>query len=168
MSPLLTRSRLMTAASKFCNSFASQADTDEILDHFSTTYAVSAKEHGLPLLAPFVGRQYSGLRGGLSSVESYFKLLQKHIKYEEMSFGEWVIDSEARRVSCKGRAKFIWTEGDGEGQSWDESFVYLLDFDEEAKVTDYQVWADSGAAYLASIGKLKEKQEVCLFSVIAS
>jgi len=158
MSATLTRARLLTAASTFCNAFASQAPIDEILTHFSSTHVVSAREHGLPLLAPFLGRQFFGLKGGINSVETYFKLLQKHLKYEDMSFGEWVVDSEARRVSCKGKAKFIWIEGSGEGQSWDESFAYLLDFDQDAKITDYQVWADSGAAYLASKGQLREKQ----------
>ena len=47
-------------------------------------------------------------------------------------------------------------EGEGKGQSWDEEFAYILDFDQSAKVTDYQVWADSGAAYLARRGELKQ------------
>ena len=155
----LTRSRLLTAASAFCNAFASQAPIDEILSHFSTTHAVSAREHGLPLLAPFLGRQFSGLRGP-NSVEAYFQLLQKYLKYEDMSFGHWVIDSEAARVSCQGRAKFIWAEGGGEGQYWEEQFAYILDFDQDGKVTDYQVWADSGAAYLARTAILKETLKV--------
>jgi hypothetical protein len=54
-------------------------------------------------------------------------------------------------VSVKGRAKFTWIKT---RQSWDETFTYTLDFDDEAKVTDYQVWADSGAAYLARLGQL--------------
>lgn len=159
-----SRIRLLASATAFCNAFASQAPIDEILSHFSTTHGVSAKEHGLPLLAPFLGRLFSGLRGGPTSVEAYFKLLQKYIRYEDMSFGEWVVDNEAMKVSCKGRAKFIWAEGNGEGQSWEEQFAYILDFDQDAKVTDYQVWADSGAAYLAYTGVLKQKLKVCSFS----
>ncbi|KAH8093294.1 hypothetical protein BXZ70DRAFT_874842, partial [Cristinia sonorae] len=149
------RTRLLRAATEFCNSFASQAPIESILAHFSTTHAVSATEHGLPFLAPFLGRPFHRLTGH-NSLETYFKLLQKHIKYEDMSFGEWIVDTEAMRVSCVGHAKFIWSEGEGEGQSWDEQFVYMLDFDQDNKITDYQVWADSGAAYLASTGKLKE------------
>lgn len=61
-----------------------------------------------------------------------------------------------RKVSVKGQAKFTWIET---GQSWDETFTYSLDFDHELKVTDYQVWADSGAAYLARIGKLNDIRE---------
>lgn len=64
-----------------------------------------------------------------------------------------------RKVSVKGRAKFTWVET---AQSWDETFTYSLDFDDELKVTDYQVWADSGAAYLARLGKLDELRKVCL------
>jgi len=62
-------------------------------------------------------------------------------------------------VSVKGQAKFTWIET---GQSWDETFTYSLDFDDEPKVTDYQVWADSGAAYLARLGKLDELMKVGL------
>lgn len=63
----------------------------------------------------------------------------------------------SRKVSVKGRAKFTWIET---SQSWDETFTYSLDFDDELKVTDYQVWADSGAAYLARLGKLDELRKV--------
>ncbi|TCD71858.1 60S ribosomal protein L43 [Steccherinum ochraceum] len=155
----LSRAQLLASATALCNAFASQAPVDDILAHFSSTHAVSAREHGLPLLAPFLGRPFSGLRGGPSSVEAYFKLLQKYLRYEDMSFGEWIVDTEARKVSCKGKAKFVWTEGVGDGQSWDEQFAYFLDFDQDGKVTDYQVFADSGAAYLAWTGRLKEKQK---------
>lgn len=71
-----------------------------------------------------------------------------------------MVDVDTRKVSVTGNARFKWTEGVGEGQWWDEQFVYVLDFDDEAKVTDYQVWADSGAAYLAQVGKLNKLREV--------
>lgn len=74
--------------------------------------------------------------------------------------GEWVVDPEARRVSVKGRAKFTWVEGEGKGNWWNEQFAYILDFDDEGKVTDYQVWADSGAAYLARTGQLNTLRDV--------
>ena len=76
--------------------------------------------------------------------------------------GEWVVDPDARKVACKGKARFKWTEGVGKGQGWDEKFAYVLDFDDEGKVTDYQVWADSGAAYLARLGQLNNLREVRL------
>ena len=139
---------------------------------------MTAHEHGLPLLAPFLGRMFMG-RNGPNSVEEYFKLLQKYLTYENMSFGkaprsigcvipiciaigEWVVDTEVRRVSVKGTAKFKWIEGVGDGHWWDEKFAYMLDFDDEGKVTDYQVWADSGATYLAWKGRLNQKREVSL------
>lgn len=62
------------------------------------------------------------------------------------------------KVSVKGRARFTWIETK---QSWDETFTYALDFDPELKVTDYQLWADSGAAYLARLGKLDDLRKVC-------
>jgi len=62
-------------------------------------------------------------------------------------------------VSVKGRAKFTWIET---GQIWDETFTYSLDFDDESKITDYQVWADSGAAYLARINKLDDVRKASL------
>ena len=65
-----------------------------------------------------------------------------------------------RKVSAKGKARFKWVEGAGAGNWWDETFAYVLDFDEEGKVTDYQVWSDSGAAYLASKGQLNQLREV--------
>lgn len=76
-----------------------------------------------------------------------------------MSFGDdggWIVDVESGKVSVKGKARFTWTET---GQSWDEVFVYVLGFDlgeeGDGKVVRYEVWADSGAAYLARKGMLK-------------
>ena len=155
-----TRLQLLDSATALCNDFASSAPLDQILSHFSSTHLVTAREHGLPFLAPFLGRTFSGLRGP-NSVETYFNLLKKHLTYENMSFTEWVVDSESRKVSCKGQARFKWLDGETSGQAWNEYFVYVLDFDQDAKVTDYQVWADSGAAYLARVGKLDESRKVC-------
>ncbi|KAI0788762.1 hypothetical protein C8Q75DRAFT_698017, partial [Abortiporus biennis] len=148
-----TRSQLLSSATALCNAFASKAPLPDLLAHFSSTHAVSAKEHGLPLLAPFLGRQFIG-QSGPQSLSTYFELLQKYLTFDEMSFGDWVIDTESRKVACKGKARFKWIEGVGDGQWWDEQFAYILDFDDEGKVTDYQVFADSGAAYLARLGEL--------------
>ncbi|OJA07790.1 hypothetical protein AZE42_14072 [Rhizopogon vesiculosus] len=68
-----------------------------------------------------------------------------------MEFSEYIVDPEVQKVSVKGRAKFTWLSTE---QSWDEIFTYVLDFDDDFKVTNYQVWADTGAAYLASRGQL--------------
>ncbi|KAI0820327.1 hypothetical protein BC628DRAFT_1397736 [Trametes gibbosa] len=154
-SPDTTRTELRNSAQGLCDAFAAQADVDTLLSHFSSTHQISAFEHGLPVLAPFLGRPFAG-RSGPSSVKTYFQLLQRHLSYTDMSFTGWVVDAPALRVSVKGSAKFTWADGAGKGQSWDEQFVYLLDFDQDAKVTDYQVWADSGAAYLARRGELAQ------------
>ncbi|EMD38920.1 hypothetical protein CERSUDRAFT_133551 [Gelatoporia subvermispora B] len=148
--------QLLASARALCDAFASKAPPDELLSHFSTTHSISAFEHGLPLLAPFLGRPFTG-RTGPTSVPAYFQLLTKYLTFEDMSFSDWAVDADARRVSLKGSARFTWAEGNGEGQGWDEKFVYMLDFDDEGKVTDYQVWADSGAAYLAHRGELAGK-----------
>ena len=93
---------------------------------------------------------------GLPAVLKYFELLASLLTYENMDFSSFVVDPEVRRVACRGRAVFKWLST---GESWDETFAYIIDFDEGLKVTDYQVWADSGAAYLASQGKLNEVRE---------
>lgn len=155
----MTRNQLLESAKALCDDFASSAPLDQILSHFSKTHLVTAREHGLPFLAPFLGRQFSGHKGP-NSLETYFGLLQKHLTFENMSFTEWVVDTEARRVSCRGQARFKWIEGAGDGQCWNEYFAYILDFDQDAKVTDYQVWADTGAAYLAMVGKLDDLRKV--------
>lgn len=70
-----------------------------------------------------------------------------------MRFGNYLVDEVESKVSVRGEAKFTWISS---GQSWDEVFTYVLGFDEERKVVRYEVWADSGAAYLARRGELDE------------
>ena len=106
-----TRLQLLNSATALCNDFASSAPLDQILSHFSSTHLVTAREHGLPFLAPFLGRTFSGIRGP-NSVETYFNLLKKHLTYENMSFTEWVVDPESRKVSCRGQARFKWLDED--------------------------------------------------------
>ncbi|KAF9076581.1 hypothetical protein BDP27DRAFT_1313574 [Rhodocollybia butyracea] len=142
-----SRSHYLSSATAFCDSFAQTKDLDTILSHFSTTHKISAIEHGERALGQFLGRSFDGLDG----VRSYFEIMATLVSYEDMKFSEFVVDAEARKVACKGKAKFTWIET---GESWDETFAYMLDFDDEGKVTDYQVWADSGAAYLARKGEL--------------
>ncbi|EGN96790.1 hypothetical protein SERLA73DRAFT_184950 [Serpula lacrymans var. lacrymans S7.3] len=144
---MISRVELLHAAQALCDDFASKKDIDTLLSHFSTTHQCTLVEHGEPFLAPFLGRPFNGISGALM----YFDLINKHLSYENMRFSEYVVDVEARKVSVKGKAKFTWIETD---ESWDETFAYMLDSDDELKITDYQVWADSGAAYLASKGEL--------------
>ncbi|GJE91179.1 hypothetical protein PsYK624_073280 [Phanerochaete sordida] len=154
----LSRSDLLAAAQALCDGFASKRPLPELLALFSTTHTISAHEYGEPFLAPFLGRTFVG-RHGPGSVEAYVGLLQTHLDYEDMAFDSWIVDTEARKVSCRGRAKFTWTEGVGRGNWWHEQFAYHLDFDEDAKVVNYKVWSDSGAAYLASKGQLNAARE---------
>ncbi|KAI0666795.1 hypothetical protein C8Q78DRAFT_1057045 [Trametes maxima] len=153
-----TRKQLLESAQALCSAFAAKADVDTLLSHFSSTHQISAFEHGLPVLAPFLGRPFLR-RTGDNSVASYFELLRKYLTFDDMAFRGWVVDADACKVSVKGSAKFTWTEGVGKGESWEEEFVYMLDFDQNAKVTDCEVWADSGAAYLARRGELKQVTE---------
>ena len=154
--PHPTRAQLLQAAQRLCNAFASNADVETLLSHFSSTHQISAVEHGLPVLAPFIGRPFTG-RTGPTSVTAYFNLLREHLTYSDMSFGSWVVDTDAQRVALKGRARFTSASGEDQGKdTWEEEFAYILDFDHNAKVTDYQVFADSGAAYLARRGELKQ------------
>jgi hypothetical protein len=166
--PAAKRDALLAAAQAFCNSFANKEAPAKILSHFSTSDDVVALEHGLPQLAPFLGRHFRG-RAGL---ESYFHLLSSHLKYENMRFSNFVVDAEVSKVSVRGEATFTWIST---AQSWDEIFTYVLEFDQENRVLVYEVWAgeyryracnvcpqnsyandrsDSGAAYLASKAQL--------------
>jgi hypothetical protein len=144
-----TRQSLLQSAQALCNDFANKSNVDVLLSHFSSTHKCTAIEHGLPALAPFLGRPFIGLSG----IREYFELIANLLSYENMKFSEYVVDAEVSKASVKGQAEFTWKST---GESWEEKFTYMLDFDDEGKVTDYQVWADSGAAYLARKGKLTE------------
>lgn len=143
MSIPLPRSQLKAAAETFCDAFSQKKNVDYILSLFSTTNPISAIEYGDSSLAPFLGKTFKGRDG----VKEYFGIIASLLSYEDMSFSEYVVDVEERKVGVKGRAKFTWKET---GKSWDETFSYVLDFDEGAKLTRYQVWSDTGSAYLAS------------------
>jgi hypothetical protein len=150
MSPSRTsRKELLVSARQFCEAFSRKEDITTLLSHFSATHQTSVIEHGEPSLAPFLGRTFSGVSG----VQKYFETISSLLSYENMMFSEFVVDAEARKVALKGKALFTWTST---GESWNETFAYMLDFDEEGKVAEYQIWADSGAAYLAKIGKLND------------
>ena len=98
-------------------------------------------------LAPFLGRSFSGPDG----VKRYFTIIASLLSYDNMHFSDYFADEQLKMVSVKGRALFTWKET---SNSWDEVFTYRLQFDDELKVKVYEVWADSGAAYLASKGEL--------------
>jgi hypothetical protein len=142
----MLRSQLLSSAESLCSAFASKQPLETVLSRFSTTHQKTVIEHGLPSLAPFLGRIFN-------DPKEYFTLISTLLSFENMEFSEYMVDTELRRVNVKGKAKFTWVET---GQAWDEVFTYILDFDHEAKVTDYQVFADTGACYLARVGKLEE------------
>ncbi|KAJ3548824.1 hypothetical protein NMY22_g1108 [Coprinellus aureogranulatus] len=143
MSNPLSRPQLKGAAQAFCDAFAEKKDVDYIVSLFSTTTPISAIEYGDPAQAIFLGRTFHGQDG----LKEYFGAITHLLSYEDMSFSEYVVDEEARKVAVKGKAKFTWKET---GKSWDETFSYVLDFDEGGKLTRYQVWSDTGSAYMAS------------------
>lgn len=150
-----SRDQLLHAAEAFCDAFASKKDLPTVLSGFSTTHEPSAIEYGDPCLAPFLGTRFVGI----PAIEKYMTIIGSVLTYDDMSFSLFTVDTEASRVSCRGKAKFTWLST---GESWDETFAYMLDFDQDSKITEYQVWADSGAAYLAGIGKLAATQKVCI------
>ncbi|KAF3918834.1 hypothetical protein ABW20_dc0101181 [Dactylellina cionopaga] len=132
---------LFQAAERLCNDFASKADLQSLLSHFSSSPDITAFEHGAPILAPFLGREFKGVEG----ITEYFGYLQKYLSYSDMSFSEYFVDEKQYKVSAKGHASFTWLST---GMDWDEVFTYVLDFVEEGdnlKVLRYQVWADTGA-----------------------
>ncbi|KAI6091842.1 hypothetical protein F4821DRAFT_225704 [Hypoxylon rubiginosum] len=147
--PHRKRADLLAAATAFCEAFAQQKPPDEILSHFSTSPDTLAFEHGLPELAPFLGREFRGHDG----VREYFQIIASCLRYDDMRFADYVVDAAENRVAVRGEARFTWIATD---EGWDEVFAYALKFDDERKVLRYEVWADSGAAYLASRGRLKE------------
>ncbi|KAI0011861.1 hypothetical protein F4779DRAFT_160591 [Xylariaceae sp. FL0662B] len=142
------REDILGAATAFCDSFAQKNAPADILCHFSASEDIVAYEHGLPELAPFLGREFKGRDG----IKSYFETISSCLSYENMQFSNYIVDEVENKVSVRGAATFTWTTT---AESWAEVFTYVLAFDEHYKVTRYEIWADSGAAYLASKGELK-------------
>ena len=142
------RADLLQAATTFCEAFASKQAPDALLHYFSANdNDVIVLEHGLPRLAPFLGRPFRGKDGA----REYLQTVSRYLTYEDMRFDNYVVDITQGKVSARGRARFTWSST---GQSWDEVFAYMLTFDDEHKVVRYEIWADSGAAFLASQGRL--------------
>ncbi|KAK6351099.1 hypothetical protein TWF718_004270 [Orbilia javanica] len=138
---------LLQAAESLCSDFTTKADLEKMLSHFSST--AIAFEHGHPHFAEFIGREFKGSQG----MNEYFGLLGKYLTYDNMSFGEYFVDERQNKVSVKGEGSFTWVST---GVEWDEVFTYVLDFISEGgelKVSRYQVWADTGALYLAKEGQ---------------
>ncbi|KAE8378575.1 hypothetical protein BDV26DRAFT_292106 [Aspergillus bertholletiae] len=150
------RHALINRTRTLCQNFSHQADLTTLLSNFTQEHPPpTALEHGLPQLAPFLGRAFTGHEG----LRQYFGMLAELLTMERMEFEpeeDWVVDERAMAVSLRGKARFRWNET---GQAWEETFAYRIGLTEaeeggEVKVVFYEVWADTGAAYLARIGQL--------------
>ena len=151
-----SRATLIHATHPLLDAFATSSDHITVLNTFTTIPSPTVHEHGLPQLAPFLGRTFTGR----DRVEEYFTLLNEHLRIESMRFEdekEWAVDLETGFVCLKGHARFVSKESE---EGWDEVFIYRIGLVEdeeikEVKVRNYEVWADTGAAYLAAKGELK-------------
>ena len=147
--PPPSHTSLLNAATSFCAAFASHTPPIQLLQtHFTHHHpSIRIHEHGLPQLAPFLGRTFTGAAG----LAEYLSLVSSSLTYSDLHFTSYLVDAAARQVCVRGGGRFTWTST---GQSWDETFVYILGFDEEGRVERYEVWADTGAAWLAGRGEL--------------
>ncbi|KAK5079594.1 hypothetical protein LTR70_009275 [Exophiala xenobiotica] len=139
------RQHLIRAAQSSIQALAEKKPPDVIFSFFPAHIIIH--EHGLQQLAPFLGREYRGIQGA----EEYFTVLASTIALENGRLVGTFADPEELKVSVKGEATFTWTST---GQSWDEVWTSLLEFDHEYKIKMYEIWASPGAAYLASKGLL--------------
>lgn len=168
-----TRATLLAPARSLCNAFADGSSTSKLLTYFTNNPLPTIHEHGHPSFAPFLGRTFTGRDG----IGRYFELLSEHLSISNMSLDpedQWIVDTETMAISIRGSARFTWKST---GQGWDETFCYRIgmaeDLPEEQngdggilgggekgklKVQEYIVWSDTGAAYLARTGKLKDVQ----------
>jgi hypothetical protein len=131
----------------------------QLLSTFTTFPKPLVHEHGLPQLAPFLGRPFIGQDG----VATYFELIGSLLSIKNMVFEPeecWVVDESCMAVSLRGTATFCWKDT---RQAWDETFVYRIKLAVDGggsretgrlAVCEYHVWADTGAAYLARLGRL--------------
>ena len=141
-----SREELLRSTEILCDVFANHGTIEEIISCFSTTQSdqIHLFEHGSSdLKLPFVSRSFYGIQG----ITDYFTIISQTLDYENMSFCDYSIDEKLRVISVRGEAKFIWKST---GKSWNEIFMYRIQLDKEGKILIYEVWADSGAAYLAS------------------
>ncbi|BFZ59936.1 hypothetical protein YB2330_000958 [Saitoella coloradoensis] len=136
----MSPSQLETAKS-LCAAFADPSvDPEYLLSHFSSD--ATAHEHGPQTdTMPFLGRTIP--------VKDYMPLLQKSVKFSDMSFFDYTSDPVTSRLSVKGKATFTWI---ATHKSWDEVFTYVLGFDQDNKVKTYEVWADPLSMYAAAKG----------------
>ncbi|KAL2860496.1 hypothetical protein BJX68DRAFT_261431 [Aspergillus pseudodeflectus] len=158
---MYSRQDLITPTQSLLKAFATGADLPTLLSTFTTSPPPQAHEHGLQSLAPFLGRTFTGRDG----ITNYFNILNELLGIESMDFDdekEWVVDAENLTVALRGKARFVAKET---GEKWDETFAYRISLAEDEgekgrggglRVRVYEVWADTGAAYLARKGQLNK------------
>ncbi|EKV19042.1 Transcription elongation factor, TFIIS/CRSP70, N-terminal, sub-type [Penicillium digitatum] len=156
---MTTRPDLLNPIYALLKALANPSPTSpkDLLSTFTTLPKPLVHEHGLPQLVPFLGRPFTGQDG----IETYFKLISTLLSIKNMVFEpeeNWVVDASCMAVSLCGSATFVWKETQ---QAWDETFVYRIKLTVDSgsaegrlAVCEYQVWADTGAAYLARLGRL--------------
>ena len=140
-----TRDDWLRSTRALCNAFANHSSIEQIIDCFTSSQQdnILLFEHGLPELAPFVGRAFQGTQG----IRDYFGVVSEHLSYKAMSFSDYSVDTELAVVSVRGSAEFTCKST---GKHWNECFIYRIQLDDDGKIVVYEVWADTGAAYLAS------------------
>ncbi|KAJ5820287.1 hypothetical protein N7474_005878 [Penicillium riverlandense] len=159
---MTSRITLLEPVLSLCNAFTTHAPVSTLLSTFTTQPTPLVHEHGLPQLAPFLGHSFSGTDG----VARYFELLADLLEITAVTFepdDNWLVDDACMCVSLRGSATFKWK---ATGQAWDETFMYRLALATDVSsdpgkkgrllVWEYRVWADTGAAYLARMGRLGE------------
>ncbi|CDM31789.1 unnamed protein product [Penicillium roqueforti FM164] len=156
---MTTRSDLLKPVQALIEALTNPNPTNpnQLLSTFTTLPKPLAYEHGLPQLAPFLGRPFNGQDG----VATYFELISSLLGIKNMAFEpeeSWVVDTSCMAVSLRGTATFVWKET---RQAWDETFMYRIKLAVDGSreggrlaVCEYHVWADTGAAYLARCERL--------------
>lgn len=175
---MVPRTTLLTPIHTLLSALSQPPTTPSYISTLLSAFTISPTplihEHGLPQLAPFLGRSFTGPDG----LSRYFALLTEYLTISDLTFEPdeaWLVDDAAMAVVLRGSAKFTWK---ATGQGWDETFVYRIalatEVEEAAgegvdmaktgavgaggrgvlKVVEYRVWADTGACYLARCGRL--------------
>ena len=101
------RQSLLLKTRAFCEAFADKIAPNTIIStYFSSSPDILVYEHGLPQLAPFLGREFRGQAG----LQSYFDLISSTLSYENMAFSHLFVDPEVSKVSVRGASEVYVAE----------------------------------------------------------
>ena len=141
----LERLKLLEAAESFLFTSRPRIKTALVkaLIYYTSEEPVFVHDDAVPQLAPFLGRDFAGVH----DVREHFATILSSTAYGRMTFSNYIADTSTRQVSVRGEAVFT---SKIPGESWNEIFTYVLDFDDEGRVKRYQIWADTGPAFIAS------------------